>query len=325
MKTILGVQNLPRPLAGSVVSIGNFDGLHRGHQEILRRGRELAHTQKLSLVAVTFEPHPLRLVAPERAPAILTPLDEKLRCLEVAGVDLALVLKSDHQLLSMTAGAFIEELIIPTLHPTHMVEGRSFGFGRGRSGNVETLVRIGSELGFEVVIVPPVQFTEDPQPVRISSSLVRRLIAEGRIGSANRCLGRRYALFGTVRTGRGHGRKLGFPTANLWIEDQLVPGEGAYSGRAILLNDANRSWPAAISIGHTPTFGDSGLLIEAHLLDFDQDLAGASVRLELLQRLRDQRRFNGPEELADQIRRDVQQVRAHTAASNPAAGAPLES
>ena len=325
MRTILGVQKLERLLAGSVVSIGNFDGLHRGHQEILRRGRELAQTRKLSLVAVTLEPHPLRLVAPERAPATLTPLNEKLRCLEAEGVDLTLVLKSDVQLLSMTAGAFIEELIIPTLHPTHMVEGRSFGFGRGRSGNVETLVRIGSELGFEVVIVPPVQFTEDPQPVRISSSLVRRLIGEGRIGPANRCLGRPYALFGTVRTGRGHGRKLGFPTANLGVEDQLVPGEGVYSGRAILLNDADRPRPAAISVGHTPTFGDSGLLVEAHLLDFKQDLAGASMRLEFLQRLRDQRRFSGPEDLVNQIRRDVEQVRAHMAAADPAAGAPLES
>ena len=325
MKTARGAQELGTPLADSVVSVGNFDGLHRGHQEILRRGRELARANQSRLVAVTFEPHPLRLVAPQRAPATLTPLDEKLDCLQASGVDVTLVLKSDGELLNMTAGSFIEELVLPWLHPNYMVEGRSFGFGRGRSGNVETLARIGSRLGFEVVVVPPVLFTEDPEPVRVSSSLVRRLIAEGRIEPANRCLGRRYALLGTVQGGKGHGRKLGFPTANLRAAGQLIPGNGVYSGYAILPNQADHSVPAAISIGHTPTFGDGGLLIEAHLLDFDQDLSGAPLRLEFLQRLRDQRRFHGPDELAAQIARDVEQVRTQTAASNPAAGALLES
>jgi riboflavin kinase/FMN adenylyltransferase len=324
LRILRGVQELGKPLAASVVSVGNFDGLHIGHQEILRRGRELARSTGGELVAVTFEPHPLRLVAPERAPASLTPLSEKLRCLDAAGVDTALVLTSNRQLLGMTPRAFIEELVIPWLHPTHMVEGRSFGFGRGRAGSVETLARMADELGFEVVVVPPVQFTEDPQPERVSSSLVRRLIAEGRIGPANRCLGRRYALFGIVRTGKGRGHKLGWPTANLDIGDQLTPGQGVYGGYAFLNNESGGSLPAAVSIGHTPTFEDTGLIIEAHLLDFQGQLEGTPMRLEFLGRLRDQKRYDNIDELVAQIGRDVDLVRARTAESDPALGAPVK-
>lgn len=324
MRILRGVEELGRPLASSVVAVGNFDGLHIGHQEILRRGRELARAAGGRLIAVTFEPHPLRLVAPERAPATLTPLTEKLRCLEEAGVDTALVLPSNRQLLGMTARSFIEELIIPWLHPTHMVEGRSFGFGRGRAGSVKTLVQMAEELGFEVLVVPPVQFTEDPQPERVSSSLVRRLIAAGRIGPANRCLGRRYTLFGVVRAAKGRGRKLGWPTANLDVGDQLIPGEGVYSGYAFLNHDASRSRPAAVSIGRAPTFDDAALAIEAHLLDFNGQLRGTPMRLEFLERLRDQKRYGSTDELAAQIGRDVDRVRSQTADSDPALGAPVK-
>ncbi len=313
MKIVHGADEWAEPLEGAVVSVGNFDGLHRGHQEILRTGGELARKCGGQLVAVTFEPHPLRVVAPDRAPATLTPPQEKLRCLALAGVDATLVLNSEPELLSLEPREFIERIILPRFGPSHMVEGRSFGFGRGRSGNVDTLAQLGLDLGFETVVVPPVQFDVDGKQERISSSLVRRLIAEGRIAAAIQCMGRRYSLFGTVAHGRGRGRELGFPTANLECGDQLIPGEGVYAAIAVLEGAPGTSYAAAVSIGHTPTFEDAGLLVEAHLLDYGGTLSGVAMRLEFLSWVRKQRKFEGPAQLAEQIERDVKQIRSEIA------------
>ena len=325
MKIVHGADQWAEPLKGAVVSVGNFDGLHRGHQEILRTGRELARKCGGQLVAVTFEPHPLRVVAPNRAPATLTPPEEKLRCLASAGVDATLVLASEPGLLGLEPRQFIERIILPRFGPSHMVEGRSFGFGRGRSGNVDTLAQLGRDLGFETVVVPPVRFDVDGQEERISSSLIRRLIAEGRIADAIQCMGRRYALFGTVAHGRGRGRELGFPTANLQCGDQLVPGEGVYAAIAVLEGAPGKSHAAAVSIGHTPTFEDAGLLVEAHLLDFGGTLSGVAMRLEFVSWVREQRKFSGPAQLGAQIERDVEQIRREIANIGTGEGAPAES
>ena len=297
-----------------MVSVGNFDGVHRGHRDMLHHAGQIARSQGCPLAVVTFEPHPLTIVAPHRAPERLTPPEEKLRLLDDADVDIALVLESNRALLSLTCDDFVAEVLIPHFHPRHMVEGPTFGFGRGRTGNVETLARLGRAHGFDVLVVEPVKFKPRQQePIRVSSSLIRTMVAAGDVRDAAWCLGRRYALFGDVVSGAGRGRGLGYPTANLGVSDQLLPAEGVYAGRAtVLAGQASEGTriTAAVSVGHTPTFDGREVSVEAFLLDFDGDLRGARMCLEFVDFVREQRRFASPAELAAQITRDVEQVRA---------------
>jgi len=308
-------------LTGSSVTIGNYDGVHRGHQAIISRARIAAETASpgpVPSVVLTFEPHPLTVIAPAKAPPRLTPLPEKLDRLAAAGADVVVVAEANRDLLGSSPQRFIEGLVA-RLHPVHVVEGASFRFGRGRSGSPATLQELGHRYGFEVSIVEAVCVQVAPnEKVEVSSSIIRRFVASGEIDRAAACLGRRYALIGTVVGGIGRGRELGFPTANVAVPDQLVPGDGVYAGFAeVAPEPIGRSTrrPAAISIGTTPTFGETGLRrIEAHLLDCRGDLYGRAIRLEFGRRLRGQERFDSPAGLTTQIERDVEAVRRYAAA-----------
>ncbi len=317
LRTLRGVDSLTSAPSCSVVTIGNFDGVHRGHRAMLARAGRIARESGCALAAVTFEPHPLTVVAPHRAPERLTPLDEKLRLLEGCGVDAAVVLESKRELLSLTAEQFIGELLVPRLRPRYFVEGPEFGFGRGRGGDVHTLAELGRRFDFQVEVVEPVRVTLTAgRDERVSSSLVRELLAAGHVADAARCLGRRYALFGTVESGRGRGKGLGFPTANLRIENQVIPGEGVYAGCAWLADTAaaptGNGLIAAVSIGRNPTFDGQVLTVEAFLLDYgnEGELRGHKMRLELAEWVREQRRFETPAALVEQIGRDVELIRA---------------
>ncbi len=291
------------PLHGVVLCIGNFDGVHRGHQEILRAGRRKASANQAELVAMTFDPHPLAVLTPERMPAILTPLPEKLRQIEQTGADAVVVAVSEPGLLQVTATDFIKQVIVDRFHPRAIVEGPSFGFGRHREGTVETLQEAAGQFGFEVEVVEPVRIALGGHPDMVmSSSLVRQLLASGTVDQAAICLGRPYALLGTVIRGVGRGAKIGFPTANIDAGPQLVPAEGVYAGRAEL---AGHRYAAAISIGRNPTFGEHRLVIEAHLLGYSGEPYGAPLRLEFLDWLRPQMRFPSVEALCQQIAEDV--------------------
>jgi len=296
-----------KPPSGCVLSVGNFDGVHAGHTAILSRARGLADALHLPLIALTFEPHPLVVVAPDRAPATLTPLDEKVSLLLEAGADQVVVARSEPVLLEKSARAFIAEIVVGRLNARHVVEGRTFGFGAGRRGDVDLLAALGPELGFVVVVVEPVCVAlPSRETVQVSSSLIRRLLTEGAVEAAAACLNRTYVLSGQVGRGHGRGKALGFATANLRCAGQLIPGEGVYAGFGEV-EGARR--PAAISIGRTPTFGDNDVQVEAHLLDCREELLGRRLRLGLVARLRDQRRFDSPAALAEQIARDVEAVR----------------
>ena len=307
MKVLQGLEALDPPLKQVVLTIGNFDGFHRAHQRLLARARTLAGEGGHPLVVLTFEPHPLTIVAPDKAPARLATSDEKLRLLADAGADITVVARSEPKLLSQTAEQFVEDVLIRLFQPTHIVEGPSFGFGRGREGTPELLRRVASTFGVEVEIVEPVTLTlRDDEILMVSSSLIRSLIVNGRVDEASRCLARAYAVDGIVIEGDRRGRTIGFPTANLGDVQQLLPGDGVYAGRAMV---DDRSCPAAISIGCTPTFGEGNRQLEAHLLDFDDDIYGRSIRLEFDRRLRDQCAFASAAELTEQLRRDVEAVR----------------
>lgn len=316
-KSIIGLERVPQALRSCVLTIGNFDGVHLGHQQILREARALASDAGGRVVVLTFEPHPLAIVAPDRAPARLMTGEQRSACLLAAGVDAVVVARSDSALLSMEPADFVRQIIVEKFAPTHVVEGWSFGFGKGRLGNPQLLQELGGLLDFETEIVEPIKLPIGGESVPVTSSLIRQLLGHGRVEQARECLGRPYALTGEIRAGQGRGRDLGFPTANLADVRQLVPAAGVYAGTAQV---KGRTVAAAVSIGSAPTFGGEGLQIEAHLLDYSEDLYGEQMTVELLEYLREQRRFDAPAALVRQIQEDVESVRRSAAADGPTNG-----
>jgi riboflavin kinase/FMN adenylyltransferase len=233
MKIYRGISSVDDSLRGAVLSVGNFDGVHLGHQRILRTGHALARVSSAAVVAMTFEPHPIAILRPQQNPPRLTPWEEKLHQLERVGVDAVIRLDTDWPLLSLSADDFVRQILVKRIHPSYIVEGPNFGFGRGRTGNVETLNALASKGGFQVRVVEPYRLTmPDGSHVTVSSTVIRDALLAGDVEHAARCLGRAYCLVGRIVHGAGAGKKLGFPTINLEVADQLVPGEGVYAGWA---------------------------------------------------------------------------------------------
>ena len=306
-RLIQGLDAVADPLRGCVLTIGNFDGVHLGHQRILQTARALADAERSRVVALTFDPPPDLVLRPEDEPQRLTPHNERCRLLLEGGCDCVVTAGADMKLLRMAPEEFILRVIVARFAPRHVVEGEDFFFGRGRSGNVETLRLAGSRAGYILHVVAPAMQELPEGPVRVSSTLIRRLIAAGRIEHANRCLGRDFTLYGCVRAGQGRGRVLEFPTANLEVAGQICPADGVYAG---LAEAAGVRTAAAISIGDKPTFGPGQRrCVEAFLLEAGGDYYDEYMALGFRRRLRDQRRFAGAEELKAQIAKDVQRVR----------------
>ncbi|MBI3835965.1 MAG: bifunctional riboflavin kinase/FAD synthetase [Planctomycetes bacterium] len=312
MFTIHGLDNAHLDVDRCVLTVGNFDGVHLAHQRLIAEALQAAEAFGVPAIALTFDPHPLTIVAPARAPVRLCTLSDKLAWLDFARLDGAVVARSEPQLLSTEPEAFVRDVLVAKFHPTCIIEGPTFGFGRGRKGTPELLRQMGPALDFSVRIVEQVTVDADGETVTVSSSLIRGLVRGGDMSRAALCLGRPYQVTGMVIRGHGRGRKLGFPTANLGKIEQLIPADGVYSGRA---NVGDSSWPCAVSIGSTPTFGaNEARQVEVYLLDFDGDLYGEELRVEFDQMLRPQQKFASLTELSDQLLRDVQQVRNGAAA-----------
>jgi len=294
-------------LEGVVLTVGNFDGVHRGHQAIIALGRKHANRAKTQLVAMTFDPHPAAVITPDRIPPALTTLEEKTRLLELAGANIVVVVESKPEFLNISAEQFITDVIMARFKPIAIIEGASFGFGQHRRGDTKTLAHAAKTCGFKLEVVEPVRAALGGHPdTVISSSLVRHLINSGTVDQAALCLGRPYTLIGSVVPGAGRGKKLGFPTANINTQDQLIPAEGIYSGMAEV---QNQTYSAAVSIGKYPTFEGNELTIEAYLLDFTGQIYNHDIRLQFLEWLRQQKKFDSPEDLAKQIEKDVKQTR----------------
>ncbi len=287
----------------SVVTIGNFDGVHRGHQVLLRRTVDAATARGLRSVAVTFDPPPMALLRPELAPPLLQTVDERCHQLRAAGADLVLVLPFTRELAALTPAAFVERVLAGPLQARRVVVGTNFRFGHRAAGNVVTLVEEGEQHGFEVEAVTLLELGG----VTISSSAVREHLQAGDVGWVGLALGRPPRIAGTVVRGDARGRAIGFPTANLDVPNGLVlPADGVYAGYAEL---AGARHPAVVNVGVRPTFDGQRRTVEAHLLDLDLDLYGRQLGLALEYRIRGERRFDGVEALVAQIAVDAARSR----------------
>lgn len=291
------------------LTIGTFDGVHRGHAALVAAARAAAGASGTVVVAA-FDPHPAGVLRPGRAPARLASPAQKRRWLREAGADTVEILTPEPELLALSPETFIEEMLARH-RATTIVEGPDFRFGRDRAGDAATLARLGASFGFALRIIEPVEAAlVDRTIVPVRSTTVRWLLRQGRVRDAALLLGRPYELECAVIRGEQRGRRIGYPTANLDHGDALLPGDGVYAGMALLPNGASRR--AAISVGTKPTFGESRRLCEAHLLGHDGALDdyGWTIRLSFTRWLRDQLRFDSVEALLDQMGRDVAEVDA---------------
>ncbi len=305
MRLVRGIDDI-EICRGGYASIGNFDGVHRGHQAMLNVLTGLARSNRVPAVAVTFDPHPIALLRPEATPPPLTTIEYRAELLGRYGVDVIVVLPTDRQLLALTAEEFFDSVIRSQLRAKGLVEGPNFFFGRNRAGNVTLLRSLCTANNLSFDVVPPV--TVDEQLV--SSSVIRSLIEAGDIAHTVRLLGHPYRVQGRVGRGAERGRTLSFPTANLTDVATLCPANGVYAAWALV---DSRRHSAAVHVGPNPTFGEAARKVEVHLLDFDGDLYGQSLDVDFLDRIRDVKRFESVDDLKAQLARDVAAVRVRVA------------
>lgn len=306
MQIFRNLDEVPANFGPTVVSVGNFDGVHRAHQQVVRHMAERARTFGGKAVVVTFDPHPLRILRPDAAPKLLTPLSTKLALLQQTHVDAVVVLPFTRDLSVMSAEDFARQILAGALQAKEVHEGYNFHFGHKAQGNVETLAELGKQCGFEARIFPE-------QLLRghhVSSSEIRKLIAQGNVSRARALLGRPFSIYSNPGRGRGYGHKYTVPTVNLARYDELVPGDGVYI-TWLRIND--ECFEAVTNVGNRPTFGADSFAIESHLLNFHPIDLFADTPLELifLKRLRDEVRFPSVEALREQIAKDVHKARRY--------------
>lgn len=292
---------VPEPLRNCCLTLGNFDGVHRGHRQILSAVRRLADDLKVPAVAVTFSPHPLALLRPGGAPPVITSIAERTRLLLASGVDRVFVLPVTAQLLQMTAVEFFDSVLLTSFSARGIVEGPNFHFGRGRDGNAALLRTLCQRSGVTFVEVPSL----DDSTGMISSSRIRELLAAGQLGEAVSQLGHPLRVTGEVTTGAQRGRTLGFPTANLAGIEGMLPANGVYGGRCEV---GGSRFAVAISLGPNPTFAEERQKVECHLVGFSGDLYGQRLSVDLLTEIRPLRSFASVDELRAQITADIKAV-----------------
>ena len=297
------VREFPARARGAIVTVGNFDGVHRGHQRLLARLRARADAARGSALAITFDPHPVALLRPEKAPVPLVWLDREVELLHEAGATEVAVFHTGPWLLDLSARDFFDRVIRGQLQARGIIEGPNFAFGHDRLGDVTILRTWCAQAGIDFEVVEATTIDDR----LVSSSLIRQCLGEGRVQEAARFLGRPHRIRGRVDRGAGRGAGLGYPTANLSKIDAMIPLEGVYAGLG-WVNGQGPAWPAACNIGPNPTFGESARKVEAHLIGFAGDLYGKTVELDFLERLRGTRKFAGLDELVGQIRADIERT-----------------
>lgn len=303
MTVITDLGELEKPLKNPVLTIGNFDGVHKGHLALFDKVKTLARDIQGQSVVMTFEPHPIKVVKPGNGPPLITPVEQKLKLIAEAGIDVILCLPFNKEFAAISADDFVNELLVKKIGVKEIVVGYDYSFGAGRRGNIDFLRKMGEELGFKVHVVEPIHLND----TLVSSTSIRNLVKEGNLPEAKRLLGRDYQITGIVKTGMGRGSKiLGFPTANLIPVDELIPKKGVYAVKAYIYN---KEYNGVCNIGLNPTFGGTSLSIETHVLDFSGDIVGEKFTIKFISRLREEKTFKSKDELAEQIKKDVIKAR----------------
>lgn len=290
-------------LARSVVTIGNFDGIHIGHQEILERGRAIAGERGIPLVVISFEPHPGKVLCPQKAPEIINTERQKRELLRQQGVDYYFVIRFSPEFSRMEPETFLNMILVESLGVEHVLVGADFVFGRKRSGNVEFMKHFGSGHGYSVDPVPQVSLDGEV----VSSSGIRSLLKNGKIRKANRFLGRYYYMEGIVVHGEQLGKKLGFPTANIISENELTPLLGVYASSTIA---GGNQYQSVTNIGFKPTFGGKKIIVETHLFDFDMDIYGEEITVAYVEYIRPEVMFDSVDKLVEEIKNDCNLARS---------------
>jgi riboflavin kinase/FMN adenylyltransferase len=299
MHIVHDLEKLEKPLINPVLTIGNFDGVHKGHMVLFNKVKERAQAINGQSAVMTFEPHPIKVMKPGNGPPLITPMKEKLDLIAQTGVDVLFCVPFTREFAAISARDFVEDMLLKKIGIKEIVVGYDYTFGHDRLGDISLLEALGGELGFKVHVVKPIYIDRR----LVSSTSIRKLVREGEFALAEAFLGRHYQISGTVIKGANRGgRLLGFPTANLKIVDELIPRMGVY---AVKVNVEGKTYNGVTNIGTNPTFGEHALSVETHLLDFSGDLVGKTIRVNFLQRLRDEITFNSIEELSDQIAEDI--------------------
>lgn len=303
MEILTGYGTVTVPESAVVATIGNFDGVHIGHQRLIAEVRAEADARGLPAAVVTFDPHPLRVLAPERAPKMILTRRQKIEILASLGVDIIVFIPFDREIASVPAEEFVRRFLTGRLHVASLLVGEDFRFGQGRTGDIALLRRLGPECGFQVRAAA----LETIDGARVSASQVRDAIRTGDMPRAAELMGRPYVLVGEVVAGHGRGRALKTPTANIDPENELLPADGVYVTETLV----ELEWhPSVTNVGSRPTFENAGFAIETHLPGFQGDLHREKLRVRFLQRLRDERKFDSPEALRAQIADDLGRMRA---------------
>jgi len=287
----------------TAVTIGNFDGVHIGHRAILKRVCGHAHAADEMSAVLTFYPHPAQVLRPNEAPSLLETIEQRIERLDQAGMDAVLVMRFTRELAQLSPQEFAETFLAQTMRAGVVLVGENFRFGHKQAGDVSMLRELGRQLGFAVETVVPVHEEIAGARIVVSSSAIRAAVREGRVDDAERLLGRPFALAGEIRTGTGIGRKLVVPTLNLATEQETLPKLGVYATETTV---AGRDYRSVTNVGMRPTFDGVKLAIETHLFDFNQDFTSGPMTIRFRTRIRDEKKFSGPEELKQQILRDIE-------------------
>ncbi len=302
-KFIDGIEKIKKKFPYPVLAIGNFDGVHIGHQTIFRMLSERARKKNGTSIVCTFEPHPLRIIAPERAPRLLTPYKDKVNLIRSYGIDVVICVNFTKEFASIKAEDFAKEVLSKSIGVKEIYIGANYRFGKGRKGSPELLEELGRDLGFKVKVIDDIKLKGVP----ISSSKIRILIAKGRIEEAKVFLGRNYSVIGIVIEGAKRGKSLlDIPTANIAVFNELLPKDGVYAVRVDL---DGKIYGGAANIGYKPTFEDKKFSFEVHIFDFDDKIVGKNLRVDFIKRIRDEMKFSGAEELKEQMKKDIDLIR----------------
>ncbi len=299
-------EDIDKPFSGAVVTIGNFDGVHIGHQSLFHQVVQKAEANGGTSIAITFEPHPLRVLTKDQQPPLITLYEQKKELIATTDLDVLICLPFTTAFAAMSARAFVEDLLVGRIGMQAIIVGRDYSFGRRREGDIKRLQALGEELNFEVILADWITSARGGRS-RISSTRIRELVMAGRLDEARQLLGRHYQIRGTVIDGRKRGGKLlGFPTANIRLYDELCPQKGIY---AVTVELNGRNLQGVANIGYSPTFDDQLFTVEVHILDFNDNIYDQKIKVNFLQRIRSEIKFENIEALSAQIHKDIEIAR----------------